>query len=278
MKINVLVDWGESFVDENGNFYCGTTQEQKEKAAQINEGSDLTIYLVDIHSEDSSEFIENGGLYPSHNLLRRDRGSLDGLLTEDGKTTSPELTGVLQERVKNKKAGLIVPRHVYFQNYDGGDNPQPAFSLEDVEETFGVPRLDKEELFSGNIEYIVNAKHLFDGTAMQSTSWMGDFEGVPTEEENVFTLLKQKYGQGEDLEINLTGVVMGICVYQTASGIKQILPKSEVNIIADACTHLVYAPLGIADEDTGDFVAEKMCKQIGVNYMTTEKYLRGKNE
>jgi hypothetical protein len=120
---------------------------------------------------------------------------------------------------------------------------------------------------------VVNAKHLFNGSALQATQWLGRVEGVPDLEMNVFSLLKQKYGQGQDLRFNLTGVVMGICIYQTGSGIKQLFPKSEVNVIADACTHLVYAPLGIADEDTGNLVAKKMCQQVGINYLSTKDYL-----
>jgi hypothetical protein len=92
-------------------------------------------------------------------------------------------------------------------------------------------------------------------------------------ERHIYSILKQRYGLGRDLRINVTGVVMGICVYQTASNTRQWFPRAEVNVIADGCTHLVYAPLGIADKDTGDLVAKKMCQQVGVNYLGTREFL-----
>src|SRR3989344_3697374 len=73
LKIATWVDWGKSFVDETGNFYCGTTDEQKQNAKKISEGADLFLYLSDFHTRGSSEFIANGGLYPAHNLSSRDR-------------------------------------------------------------------------------------------------------------------------------------------------------------------------------------------------------------
>ena len=271
-KINVLVDWGEAFVDTNGSFYCGTTEEQKERAVEVVWQSDLVLYLSDVHTRTSSEFIVNGGLYPAHNLRKKDWHDLETIGVELGKTVSPQLTAKLYGLVKDQQSGLIVPRHVFFQDYNSEADATPAFSLEDVEETFGVSRLDEKAFLDGKISYVVQAKHMFNGTGSQSTEFLGSFPGVPEVEKSVFTLLKQQYGQGSGLEFDVTGVVMGICIYQTASGIRQLFPKATVNVIADACTHLVYAPLGIADEDTGNLVAKKMCQQVGVNYMTTEEF------
>ncbi len=277
LKINVLVDWGNAFVDTNGSFYSGTTEEQKDRAVEVVKQSDLVIYLSDVHTRTSSEFIVNGGLYPAHNLIQKDWQNLENLGVESGKTVSPQLTAKLQDLVKDHSSGLIVPRHVFFQDYNGGygvENAMPAFTLEEVEETFGVSRLNELSFLEGQINYVISAKHMFNGTGSQPTDFLGSFPGVPDVETSVFSLLKQKYGQGKDVEFDVTGVVMGICIYQTASGIRQLFPKATVNVIADACTHLIYAPLGIADEDTGNLVAKKMCQQVGLNYLTTDEFLR----
>lgn len=273
-RINVLVDWGKAFVDPNGSFYCGTTEEQKDKAVQVSSAADLMIYLSDVHTRTSTEFIVNGGLYPAHNLIMKDQYELEKLGVEIGKTTSPQLTEKLHDLVKDKRSGLVVSRHVFFQDYNGEIEPQPAFALENIEETFGVQRLNKGEFLDGGIDYVVNAKHMFNGVLLQSAEFAGEFPGVvPSRESNIFTWLKQKYGQGRDLQLDFTGVVMGVCIYQCATGAKQMFPKATVNVIADACTHLIYAPLGIADEDTGNFVGQKMCQQVGVNYLSTAEFL-----
>jgi hypothetical protein len=273
-RINVLVDWGSAFTDTNGSFYCGTTEDQKDNAVKINKNADETIYFSDIHSRDSSEFLINGGLYPVHNLTKKDSYRLNELGVKEGGNVSPQLTSKLYDLVKSKKSGLIVPRHVFFQNYNGEKNPNPAFAFEDVEDTFGVKKLNSQEYLDGGLEYVVNAKHLFNGAALQATDWMGQFPGVPEKEMNILSLMKQKYGQGKELEFDISGVVMGICIYQTASGIKQIFPQSNVNVIADACTHLIYAPLGFDDEKVANDSAKRMCSQIGVNYLTTEEYFK----
>ncbi len=277
-KINVLVDWGKSFVDTNGSFYCGTTEDQKERAARILPSADLVVYLSDVHTRTSSEFQVNGGLYPAHNLIADHQFNLQELgieNTDPPKTVSPQLTEKLHAYVRDKKSGLVVPRHVFFQDYNADPAPKPAFTLDQVAKTFAVDPLDERAFLEGGIEYVVNAKHMFNGVGLQATEFMGEVPGVPKYEKNIFSLLKQKYGQGAELEFDFTGVVMGICIYQSASGAKQIFPKATVNVIADACTHLVYAPLGIADEDTGNLVAKKMCQQVGVNYLTTAEFLGG---
>jgi hypothetical protein len=274
-QINVLVDWGKSFVDKNGSFYCGTTLEQKENAVRILKASNgLVIYCGDVHPKTSSEFIKNGGLYPAHNLILKDQKNVGSLGVKSDQTTSPQLTDCLYNLVKDKTSGLIIPRHVFFQDYDQGQTAKPCFSLQDIEETFSIKKLNTQEFLEGKIDYVINVKHLFNSTALKSTNWLGHFDGIPDQETNIFSLLEQKYGQGKDLEFNIDGVVMGICIYQTASGIKQIFPKSKVNIIADASTHLIYEQLGIPDEEIGNFVVQRMCKQVGIEYITTLEYLK----
>jgi hypothetical protein len=271
--IQNFVDWGRSFVDINGTFYSGTTKEEKDIAYLVAKDADLWIYLVDIHPRLSSEFIANGGLYPVHNLIKKDWYDLDSLGIQKGKTVSPELTNRLQELVQDKPSGLIVPRHVFFQDYDGGI-AKPCFSYRDIEDTFGVKRMNHEEFLDGKIRYVINAKHMFNGAALQATERLGHFQGIPTIDMNIFGLLKEKYGQGESLVINHTGVVAGICIYQTASGVKQLFPKAEVNIIADGMTHLLVAALGFSDIETSNFAMKKMCQQVGINYITSKEYLR----
>ncbi len=272
LVINNLVDWGKSFVDPEGNFYCGTTEDQKDVAAKIATNANKWVYLTDVHTRSSSEFSVNGGLYPVHNLIRRDWKNLSELGVEEEKSVSPELTDKLQEVVKDKPAGLIVPRHVFFQDYDGS-RIAPAFRFEEVEQTFNVRKLNPEEFLDGAIAYVINAKHLFDGSAIQPTEWIGYVPGVPSLETNIFTLLKEKYGQGERIVFNHTGVVMGICIYQTASGIKQKFPKAEVNIIADGATHLLVPTLGFGDQKTADAAIQSMCKQVGINYIRSGEFL-----
>ncbi|MBI2666541.1 hypothetical protein HYX13_02925, partial [Candidatus Woesearchaeota archaeon] len=184
--IKVFVDFSESFTSPNGSFYCGTTEEQKDNAVKVAQSGDLILYLVDVHTRGSSEFIVNGGAFPAHHLIKKDHYALDQLGVEAGKTVSPQLTQKLYDLVKDKRSGLIVPRHVFFQDYNGEENPQPSFAFEDVEETFGVKRLNSKEFLDGGIEYVVNAKHMFNGTALQATNWMGDFAGVPVQEMNIF--------------------------------------------------------------------------------------------
>jgi len=275
-NINVLVDWGKAFVDTNGSFYCGTTEQQKDNAALIARKSDLLLYLGDVHTRSSSEFNVNGGLYPAHNLVKKDWHDLDQLGIAPSKTASPELTDKIKAVANERYGGLIVPRHVFFQDYNGGEVCQPDFTFEDVEQTFGLKRLDCKEFLDGKVNYVLNAKHMNNGAALQATQWLGSVEGVPEVEMSIFSLLKQKYGLGKDLKFDITGVVMGICVYQTATGIRQLFPYAEINVIADACTHLVYPPLGISSEKQGNEVSLAMFKQMGINYISTQEYLGGK--
>lgn len=276
--IEAWVDWGKSFVDRNGSFYCGTTEEQKDTAVRVSVGEEpvLRIYFCDVHPRTSSEFSVNGGFYQTHNLPKSHEYDLQKLGVADGLTVSPQLTEKLYDMIKDKKSGLIVPRHVFFQDYNGGE-PKPAFMYEDVEETFGAKKLDPEELLDGSLEYVVNAKHMFNGALVQPSP-AGTFDGIPDNEENSLSILKRKYGQGEDLTFKVTGVVGGICDYQTSSGIRQVFPKSEIYLIADGITHLLVPELGLADVDTAELVLKKMCQQIGIRYVRSDEYLGRKGD
>ncbi|MFC1723964.1 hypothetical protein ACFL0V_07550, partial [Nanoarchaeota archaeon] len=213
-EVTILTDFGEAFVDENGSFPCGTTDEQKRNAVKVVEGADYVIEWTDVHPRSSSEFVVNGGLYLTHNLLKKDQYNLEELGVQPGQTVNPTLTKILYDAVKHRRSGLIVPRHVFFQDYNGESDYRPSFTFQDVEDTFGVQKLDAQEFLDGGIDRVVNAKHMFNGAGLQSTEWLGHVHGVPDMEMNAATLLKQQYGQGKDLRINVTGVVMSICVYQ----------------------------------------------------------------
>ena len=180
----------------------------------------------------------------------------------------------LKQTIENLWSSEFHPKvEALFSKFPFNPKGTAVATFAEVEETFAVQRLNSQEFLDGGIEYVVNAKHMFNGTALQATNWMGDFAGVPVQEMNIFSLMKEKYGQGKDLQFDVDGVVMGICIYQSASGIRQLFPKAKVNVIADACTHLVYAPLGIEDETMGNDVAKRMCQQIGINYLTMKEYL-----
>ena len=96
-----LIDWSKSFTDQNGTFYCGATDEQKEKITEILEIADLVINTTDLHPGNAPEFNINGGLYPGHNMALPEQVSEDFvyLVGADGqefrlgdKTLSPCLT------------------------------------------------------------------------------------------------------------------------------------------------------------------------------------------
>ena len=278
IRINCLVDWGKSFVDTNGSFYCGTTDEQKGRAAQIlNTNHDLTIFFSDVHSRGSWEFEQNGGPYPVHNITDKDALALSDIVK--GKTASPQLTDNLLNIVAGKKSGLWVPRSVFFQDWPY--NVKPVYSLKDVENTFGVRRLtqmDPQDWLADKM-YLVNAKHLFNGAAVELTGPFSHYDGIPDNEDNLVSMLRRScdhydHPQGKGLQFDVTGVVMGICIYQTASGIFQLFPKSTVNVIADSCTQLIYEPLGFKDSESANAAVKSMCMQLsGVHYISTAEYL-----
>ncbi|MBU0616056.1 MAG: hypothetical protein KJ601_08265 [Nanoarchaeota archaeon] len=269
MIIDVLVDWGKAFVDKNGSFYCGTTEGQKDTAARTAREADTIIYLSDVHTRKTPEFVVNGSLYPAHNLVKRDWYDLGELGVQPGQTVSPELTDKLAAVVKGIPSGLVVPRHVYFQS------GVPDFTLEDIEETFGISRLDELQFLDGQVNYVINAKHFFDGTRTRSTHRLGPHPGIPDDEYNVFDLLKEKYGPGEGLTINHTGVVAGICIYHTAAGTRQLFPAAEVNIISDGITHLLAEQFGFSEQRQSEQAMRGMCKQLGINYISSQEYLGG---
>jgi hypothetical protein len=69
IRVCNLIDWSKSFVDENGSFYCGTTDEQKRNAAEIIERAEMVIATMDLHPVSAPEHAVNGGLNPGSIIL-----------------------------------------------------------------------------------------------------------------------------------------------------------------------------------------------------------------
>ena len=137
-----------------------------------------------------------------HNLIKKDELHPSA----QGKNTSCRLTEKLQTVVQGRRAGLIVPRCVQLQDYNGGATT-PAFSISDVEYTFDMKHLDPRRF--SEYDYIVNAKSEFNGVSLYSTALFGNIAGANNEDYNAFTLLRRRFGLGDSVEFSVTGVVLG---------------------------------------------------------------------
>ena len=282
IKIVNLIDWSKSFVDENGSFYCGTSDEQKRNAAKIIEQADLVIATMDLHPVSAPEHAVNGGLYPVHNAVKPWEYSPDFIymLTPAGKrlrledkTLSPELTGILSDAASHKNCGIIVPRGVYFQG-----ESQRAFCLPaDIEATYQQRIISKEEFLEGNINYIIAPKQYFDATRLDSGITLPDTEisGVPARNFNIYSLLKKKFPPGHyNLIFINTGVVEGICRLHTSIGLKQMFPFDRIINISDATTPLYGIGLGYKTPEESRQASTRVCRDIGIEYMTTGECLK----
>ena len=282
-RVQILVDWSRAFVDPDGSLYCQTTEEQKDTAVRLLKkgDTDLFVYAVDVHPNGSSEFLANGGRYGAHNLVAfdtpdyYDQATLEGLGIKEGQTASCRLTQKLEDVVGRLPSGLVVPRHIFFQDYDAEplEEFKAPFTMEDVADTFKVPFLEPQNFLDGDYKYVINAKHMFDGIANDSYQWAGDIKGVPGMEMNVFTLLKQMYGLGKNIEFNITGVVAGICIQNTMMGLRQRYSSSKINVISDAVTHLLIPAIGWSDQDAANLAMKKMCMKFDANYISSAEYL-----
>ena len=65
-RVNLLIDWSRSFVDENGSFSSNTTEHAKDLAVEVIKRCDMIIYMTDIHTANSYEFQINGIFSPFH--------------------------------------------------------------------------------------------------------------------------------------------------------------------------------------------------------------------
>jgi hypothetical protein len=270
--ISNLIDWSKSFVDENGSFYCGTTEEQKQNAVRIICLADLVISNLDLHPVTAPEHTVNGGLYPVHNAVNLTPAGESQRLGD--KTLSPQLTAILAEAAsKSQKEGIIVPRGAYFQGEDSTIFCTPA----DIEETYQKKILTLEEFLEGDFTYITAPKQYFDATRIDSDISLpqDDIPGVPRQNFNIYSLLKIKYPATQyNLIFINTGVVEGICRLHTSIGLRQMFPFDRIINIADATTPLFGVGLGYRTADESRRASTQVCRDIGIEYMTTEECLK----
>lgn len=277
-----LIDWSKSFVDDNGSFFCGTTAAQKERAGEVAELGDLVVFSTDTHPLGSDEFAVNGGLYPAHNVV----GHLDKnhefeyFVTKSGerlklgeKTMSSELTTEIQKHIEGRRKGMIVPKEIYYQ--DGVS--QPWFSPHDVEENFNTKIVKGDDFLNGSLDYVIAPKHAFDATRLESDIVLPGkvAEGIPAVNFNIFSLLRLKYPVDEyELTFVNTGVVEGICRLHTSIGLRQMFKSSRVINLTDATTPLAGIGMGFDTPEQSRDAAMRVCKDVGVEYMTTDEFLR----
>lgn len=281
ITINVNVDMSESFSAPNGIFYVGTSESERLHAADIAKASDIFIYTSDFHCATPPEFLAYGGSFPPHHLIFNDTASKEASLgnrplTEDelNKTFSPLPVKEVRDAIRDRKTFIIAPRHVFFQT----DSENPDFKIQDIEHTFEAKWLSSPEVVrSGECTSIVSGKAMFNGTTVHALRrYEGKhFDGVPENEDNAFSVLYQLYGLGNSIRFWVTGTVLSICVYQTASNIKQMFPCAEVCIVHDACTPLPQDPSAPVDWME---VVTAMANQIGVKVVSTDDVLGKKKE
>lgn len=269
--IGVNTDWSESFVDENGGFYCGTTQEQKELAARITPYMDININDTDFHSIKSREFAINGGMWPLHNVAEYKHINVKDYGLKPGVSVSPRLTKTIDDAVGKEKTGIVVPRHVYFQ-----DGVYQNITPEMVEEAFEEKIITPEEFMKGNFNYIIAPKNHFDATTLISEYSMpaDEIPGVPRQEYTIFDLIERKFPKDEFEVVYVnTGVVDNICRHYTSTGIRQKFGRRVVNIIG-ATTELYGIGLGFEDKHQVRDACERIQKDIGIEHKTLEDMIK----
>lgn len=277
-----LIDWSNSFVDKDGTFYCGTTDDQKENATKIVRLSDLVIYTTDLHPITAPEHNINGGLYPTHNAVLPEQYERDFIysITPDGKklqlgnkTLSPKLTKIINATLENRKKGMIVPKGVYFQS----GLKEPFCTPEEIEETFNERIISPEEFVNGEVNYVIAPKQYFDATRLDSDIALPNVKlaRIPETNYNIFELIDKRFPRDkyERVHIN-TGVVEGICRLHTSIGLRQMFPFDRIINVADATTPLVGVGLGYETEQQSRDACMRVGKDIGIEYMTTEEVLK----
>lgn len=282
IRISNLIDWSKSFVDTDGSFYCGTTDKEKRNASKIIQLSDIVINNMDLHPVSAPEHSVNGGLYPVHNAVKPWQygpefiymKTPEGMFLELGdKTLSPELTDILSQAAAPRKGGLLVPRGVYFQ----GENRTAFCRPEDIEETFKYTIITKEDFFDGEYDYIVAPKQYFDATRLDSDISLPDdkMERVPRRNYNIYSLLKRKFPSDKyELVFINTGVVEGICRLHTSIGMRQMFPFDRIINISNATTPMYGVGLGYDTPEQSRKASTQVCRDIGIEYMTTEECLK----
>lgn len=214
-----LIDWSQSFVDEDGSFYCGTREREKRNAAHIVSLAQVVVNSVDLHPLTAAEFAVNGGLYPVHNVL--EAGSLDSafaymkgrqgeMLPLGTRNASPCLSRILVDAVAGRRAAVIVPRDVFFQ----GPGSRPFCDPRDIARTFKARVITAREFLRHDYTFITAPKKYFDASRLDSTIGLPRerVPGIAAANYNVYSLLAQKFPASQyHLVMINTGVVEGIC-------------------------------------------------------------------
>ncbi len=268
--IGVNIDWSKSFVDQNGGFYCGTTIEQKALAAALMPHMDLVINTTDFHSINAREFVRNGGMWPLHNVAEYKRLNVVDYGLKEGTTISPEQTEIIDAAIDKSKSGIIVPRHVYFQ-----DGKEQSFTPSIVGEAFSERIISLEEFLKDNFTYIIAPKMHFDATNTISNYRLPkeNFPGIPDEEFTVFDLIEEKYPSTKfDVVYVNTGVVDNICRHYTSTGQRQKFGRRVVNV-KGATTELYGIGLGFKERQEVREACEKIQKDIGIEHKTLEEVI-----
>ena len=271
VTINVVVDLSVSFATAAGSFACGTTPETRARAAALARAADLVVYAADVHTLRSSEFAANGGRFPPHHLLAARGGAR---VPGSSPRPVPELAAALAPRA----ALVCAPRYVYYPDGTADDGAAaPCVTAADLAAEFGAPVAPADIAAAaaqlaprgGPVSLLYSAKACFNGVldvplvhaaapAAAGAAASGD---VPAGNYTAFALLRHVFGLGRGVRFVVDGVVLSICVYQTASNIRQLFPLADVVVACDACTALPGAPLpGVSWEA----VVRAMCEQIGV--------------
>lgn len=274
MTINVVVDLSESFATPGGSFACGTTPATRARAAALARAADLVVYATDVHTPRSTEFAANGGLFPPHHLLATRGGRA---VPGSSPRPAPELAAALAAR----PALVCAPRYVYYPDgtdadgdgSDGDGAAAPCVTAADLAAEFGAPvapgDIDAAAAAlvgrGGRVSLLVSAKGCFDGALdvplRHTAARGGAVAGVPDGNYTAFALLRHVYGLGRGMRFVVDGVVLSICVYQTASSLRQLFPQADVVVACDACTPLPGEPVpGVSWEA----VVRAMCEQIGI--------------
>ncbi len=279
--ISNVIDGSESFMGVHGSFPCGSTQEEKDNTVSIMRASDFILYSNDLHPDDAKEFSINGGLYNAHDQVKPERFDSDYVIGFDlegneiqlgNKSVSPRLEETLQQAVEGRTAGIYVPREVYFQS----EHETPFCTPKDIEETYKERIITSEEFVEGSFDYIIAPKKYFDATRTDSDRSLpkGSFEGVPDQNMNIYSLLEERFPSDEyELVFVNTGVVEGICRLHTSIGQKQMFPDAKIINISDATTPLAGIGLGYETAEQSRDACERVCKDIGIEYMSTEEFL-----
>lgn len=276
LRVNVCIDMSNSFATPDGSFAVGTSDAEMDAAVRVLRASDIVVLPTDVHPPLCPEFVAAGGPFPAHNVVRMQQKKQQQHESEDeDPRTSPCPAPAIAAALAGRRGAVVAPRHVFFQTHLAEASGTPDFRIADLEATFGVPWLaDERQLHTGGVEYVVSCKAMFNGATVHTLRRHEGVhvENVPEDEDNAFSLLREEHGHGRGLHWLVTGCVLSICVYQTATNIKQMFPESRVSIVLDACTPLS-PPADGEKTPVVDWpgVVRAMCEQIDVECTTTEQ-------